>query len=103
MVSARPTSSARLLLPGLGILGIGVLVALATDMALVVLSPAKLAFVLGGFALLIPTIVVKDPQAYWLFLLVASIPFDINKWLSIGLVDSQALVEKYGEPIGAAG
>ena len=73
--------------------------ALATDLALDVLTPAKFAFMLGGFALLIPTMVVKDPQAYWLFLLVLSIPFDISKWLSIGWVDSQALIDTYGEPM----
>ena len=43
--------------------------------------------------------VVKDPQAYWLFLLVVSIPFDITKWLSIGWVDSQALIDMYGMPM----
>ncbi len=75
--------------------------ALATDLALAVLTPAKFAFMLGGFALLIPTMVVKDPQAYWLFLLVLSIPFDISKWLSIGWVDSQALIDTYGEPMSA--
>jgi hypothetical protein len=98
MVSARPTSSARLLVPGLSIVGIGVLVALATDMAVVVLSPAKLAFILGGFALLIPTMVMEDPKAYWLFLLVLSIPFDISKYLSASLVDSLVLVAEYGQP-----
>ena len=86
-MNARLKSPARLLLPGLGIVGIGVLVALATDMAMVTLSPAKLAFILGGFALLIPTMIIEDPRAYWLFLLVLSIPFDISKYLSAWLVD----------------
>jgi hypothetical protein len=75
------------------------LVAVATNMALPALSLAKLAFVLGGFALLIPTMVVAQPQAYWLFFLVLSLPFDITKWLSTSMVDSQALVETYGAPI----
>jgi hypothetical protein len=77
------------------------LIALATNMALTALSPAKLALALGGFALLIPTMVVEDPQAYWLFLLVMSVPFDITKYLSIGMVDSQALVKTYGMPMSA--
>jgi O-Antigen ligase len=98
MVSMRPATSARLLLAGFGIVGIGVLVALATDVALTLLSPAKLAFVLGGFALLIPTMVVEDAKAYWLFLLVASIPFDISKWMSAWLVDPETLVDTYGMP-----
>jgi hypothetical protein len=98
MVSVQPAASARLLLAGFGIVGIGVLVALATDMAVTLLTPAKLAFILGGFALLIPTMVVKDAKAYWLFLLVLSIPFDISKWMSAWLVDPQTLVDTYGMP-----
>jgi O-Antigen ligase len=97
MVSVRPATSARLLHAGFGIVGIGVFVALATDVAVSVLTPAKLAFVLGGFALVIPTMVVEDPKAYWLFLLVLSIPFDIAKLLSGWLVDPQTLVDLYGE------
>src|SRR5271166_2136500 len=100
MASARSTSPASLLLPGLGIVGVGVLVALATDMAVETISPAKLAFILGGFALLIPTMVVKDPKAYWLFLLVLSIPFDITKWAS-DVQLSQSLVDMYGMPMGS--
>ena len=99
MESAEPATSTRLLFAALGIVGIAVSLALATDLALVQLTLPKLAFVLGGVALLIPTLVVKDSRAYWLFLLVLSIPFDITKWLSIGIVDSQALVDTYGEPM----
>ncbi len=94
----RSASSARLLLPGFGIVGIGVLAALAADVAVTVLTPVKLAFILGGVALLIPTMVVKDPTAYWLFLLVLTIPFDISKLLSLWLVDPQTLVDLYGQP-----
>jgi hypothetical protein len=96
MLSARPAGSHRLLLAGFGIVSVGVLLALATDAAVSVLTPAKLAFVLGGFALVIPTMVVEDPKAYWLFLLVLSIPFDISKLLSGWLVDPQTLVDLYG-------
>jgi hypothetical protein len=97
-VSAQATSAR--LLAGFGIVGIGLLVALATDMALSALSPAKVAFVLGGFALLIPTMVLEDPKAYWLFLLVLSIPFDISKWLSDPEI-TQNLVDTFGIPYGA--
>ena len=45
------------------------------------LSTAKIAFLLGEFALLIAALVIKARKAYWLFLLVISIPFDIAKWL----------------------
>jgi O-Antigen ligase len=82
-----------------GIVGLAILVAVATNMALTVLSTAKLAFALGGFALLISTMMVKPPQAYWLFLLVLSIPFDITKWLSSSIVDSEALGKTYGAPM----
>src|SRR5262245_35610717 len=98
MLSAGPVASPRSLLAGFGIVGVGVLVALVTDVALTLLSPVTLAFVLGGFALLIPTMVVKDAKAYWLFLLVLSIPFDISKWLSAGLIDPHVLVKEYGQP-----
>ncbi len=97
MLSVRPTTS-RSLIAGIGIVGIGVLVALATDVALTLLTPAKFAFLLAGFALLIPTMALANPEPYWLFLLVLSIPFDITKWLSAGMVDSQALVDIYGMP-----
>jgi hypothetical protein len=97
MVSAaRPAAS--FLLATFGIVVIGVLAALATDVAVTVLTPVKLAFILGGVALLIPTTVVKDPTAYWLFLLVLSIPFDISKLLSTWLVDPHTLVDLYGQP-----
>jgi hypothetical protein len=97
MLSVRPAAS-RALSAAFGIVGIGVLLALATDLALTVLTPAKFAFVVGGFALLVPTIVLADPKPYWLFLLVFSVPFDISKILSSGMVDSEALVGLYGMP-----
>ena len=98
MTSARPANSARILFSGFGIVTIGILVALATDMALNQLTPVKVVFVLGGFALLIPTMVIKYPKAYWLFLLALSIPFDISKWVSAWLVEPQSLVDLYGQP-----
>src|SRR5204863_7034314 len=98
MMSVRPATSARFLFPGFGIVIIGILVALATDVALTALTPVKFAFILGGFAMLIPTMVLKNPKAYWLFLLVLSIPFDISKRMSAWLVDPQILVDTYGQP-----
>ena len=98
MLSVRPVSS-RSLIVASGIVGLALLVALTTDLALTLLTPAKFAFLLGGFALLIPTIVLPEPKAYWLFLLVLSIPFDITKWLSQEMFDSQALGKMYGVPM----
>lgn len=97
MLSVRSAISTSVI-TGFGIVGIGVLVALATDVALTHLTPAKFAFLLGAVALLIPTLVLTNPKPYWLFLLVLSIPFDITKWLSTEFVDSQALVDMYGMP-----
>jgi hypothetical protein len=97
-VNVQGASAARLPLAGFGIVCLGTLVALATDLAVVQLSLVKLAFILGGIALFIPTMVLKDPKAYWLFLLVLSIPFDVSKWLSEGLVAPETLVATYGVP-----
>ncbi len=91
--SARSASLAS----GLAIAGLGILVALISDLAMSSMTLPKLVFVLGGFAMLIPTIVVKDPQAYWLFLLVFTFPFDITKWLSSSEA-SQQIVDAYGMP-----
>ena len=95
-MSVQSAPSANLI-GGFGIVGLGVLVALTTDLAMTSLTLPKLAFLLGGFALLIPTIMVEDPQAYWLFLLVFSFPFDISKWLSSPEASEQ-LVDTYGMP-----
>lgn len=97
-MNLRP-ASASLQLPAFSIVVIGILLAVATNLAVAALTPVKLAFVLGGLALLIPTIVMKNPKAYWLFLLVFSIPFDISKWFSAWLVDPSTLVDLYGQPI----
>jgi len=87
-----------LLFVGFGIVGVGVLVALATDLGLTLLTPAKFGLAVGGFALLIPTMVMEDPKAYWLFLLVLSIPFDISKWMTAWVVSPHTLVDAYGVP-----
>jgi hypothetical protein len=97
-VSIRSATSSGSLLAGPGIIGIAVLLALMVNVAATQLSPVKLTFILGGFALLIPTMVLKDPKAYWLFLLVFSIPFDISKLLSAWLVEPSTLVGTYGQP-----
>jgi O-Antigen ligase len=94
LMSVGPATSPRALFSIFGIFTLGVLAALATDVVLSQLTPVKVAFILGGFALLIPTVVMKHPKAYWLFLLVVSIPFDISKWLST----SSPLIDLYGQP-----
>jgi len=98
LMSVGPATSPRALFSIFGVVTLGVLMALATDVVLSQLPPVKVAFILGGFALLIPTVVMKHPKAYWLFLLVVSIPFDISKWLSTWLVDPPSLIDLYGQP-----
>ena len=98
MMSTWPTNSPRILFSIFGIVTLGFLTALATDMALSQLTPVKVLVLPLGIALLIPTVVMKHPKAYWLFLLALSIPFDISKWLSGWPVDSQSLVDLYGVP-----
>ncbi len=69
-----------------------------TIIALEAISLIKLSFIIGGLTLLIPTMLVEDPQPYWLFLLAFSIPFDISKMLTSGIVDPQDLVDQFGMP-----
>src|SRR5204862_7446029 len=97
IVSGHSGASSRVLPGAFGILGLGFLVALVTAVA-VTASPAKFALLLVIFALAIPPMMLKDCKAYWLFLLVFSIPFDISKLLSAWLVDPQNLVDLYGQP-----
>jgi hypothetical protein len=98
MISAGQANSVRFPFAALAVVALGVLIALGINLALAGLTLAKCAFILGGFALLIPTLALKDPKTFWLFLLVLSMPFDISKWLTSGIVDPQSLVDKYGEP-----
>jgi O-antigen ligase len=73
------------------------LVALVTVLALTLVRPVLLAFAFGGIVLLIPTFVVRDPRAYWLFLLVLSIPFEISKRATTWLVEPWVLEEEFGQ------
>jgi hypothetical protein len=87
------------LIAAVGVICLALIVGLAANVATAALSPVKVAFLFCGFALLIPTMVLKDPKAYWLFLLVLSIPFDISKWLSDDELTAR-LVHMYGSPAG---
>ena len=98
---SAPSELSAKLRAGCGVIVLGILLALATAVAVNELTLAKFVFMLGGFALIVPTLALKNPQAYWLFLLVMSLPFDITKSLSIGFFDSHALVKAYGEPMSA--
>lgn len=83
---------------GLAIVGIGVMAGIATLFCVTYLRPVVLFFALGGLILILPTFVMRDPKAYWLFLLVVSIPFDISKRATAWLVQPVDLYREYGMP-----
>jgi hypothetical protein len=83
---------------GFTIVAVGLLVALVTVLSLALVRPVLLGFALGALVLLIPPLVMRDPKAYWLFLLVLSIPFDISKRATTWLVQPWDLYRDYGMP-----
>jgi hypothetical protein len=100
MMVIQPASPARSLATGSAIVTLGVLVALVTVLALTLVRPALVVLAFGGLVILIPTFILKDARAYWLFLLVVSIPFDISKRTTTWLVDPWMLLREYGPPAG---
>ena len=90
--------AARPLTAGVAIVVIGVAVAGAAVLGLSLLRPVALAFAFGGLVLAIPTFLVRDPKAYWLFLLVLTIPFEVSKHLTSWIVEPPDLVQDFGLP-----
>src|SRR5216683_1269263 len=90
----------RRLSSGYAIIVIGALVAIVTVLVLglSLLRPVLLAFAFGGLVLLIPPLVMRDPRAYWLFLLVLSMPFDVSKRTTTWLVQPFDLYREFGMP-----
>ncbi len=97
-MGALPAIPARLPIGSFRVVSIGVLVGLASVVAVSLVNPPKLAFALGGLALLIATMAMKDAKVLWLFLLVLSIPFDISKWMTAWVVSPYTLARTYGMP-----
>lgn len=97
-MTMRVGDTARPLATGLAIVGIGVLAGIVTLLCVTHLRPVLLLFALGGLILLFPTFVMRDPRAYWLFLLVVSVPFDISKRATTWLVQPTDLYREYGMP-----
>lgn len=83
---------------GFGIIAIGLLVGIISALGMAFVRPAVVIVIVGGFVLLLPTFFLRDPRSYWLFLLVASIPFDIYKSLSRWIVAPELLIDLYGPP-----
>ena len=76
----------------------GILIAIAVTLCVTLLRPAYLLLTAVGGVLLVPTLMVKDPRAYWLFLLVLSIPLEISKHLTSWIEYPPDLVREYGLP-----
>jgi hypothetical protein len=93
------SNSAKPLLGWLTIVALGALTGLLTAVALTLVRPVLFAFALGGLIVFIPTLLVREKRAYWLFLLVLSIPIDISKRMTAGLVDPFLVLHTIGPPI----
>jgi O-antigen ligase len=91
-------SAKRPLAGGLGIVVLGALIGLVAVVAVAALKPVFLIFAFGGLVLLLPALVMRDPRAYGLLLLVLSFPFDIAKRTTSWIADPTALLGDYGLP-----
>ena len=78
-MSMQAINPARSWPAGFGLIVIGIVVGILVVVALTLVRPVVFAFGLGGLLLLTPTLLMREPKAYWLFLLVSTIPFDIGK------------------------
>jgi hypothetical protein len=81
-----------------GIIALGMLVGLAVVVSTTLLRPVVLAFAVTGIVLSIPTLVVRDPKAYWLFLLGLSLPIEIGKRMTAWIADPFMLLKEFGPP-----
>jgi O-antigen ligase len=89
---------ARPLAGGLAVVAIGVLVGLVTVTALTLVRPVLLILGLCALVLLILTFVVPDRRAYWVFLLILSMIFDVGKRLTTWIVEPSVVLKEYGPP-----
>ncbi len=74
------------------------MVALVTFAALSALRPMLVIFLFGGAAVFLPTLILKDPKLYWLFLFALSLLFDISKRLTSWMAKPWILFQEYGMP-----
>ena len=90
-----PGERPQLVLPivvGLASAGLAALMLAAFD------EKKWLILTLAGLAVLVPAIILKDSQPYWLALFICSLPFEISKNLFKGSVDSQWVFDNLGMP-----
>ena len=88
----------RPLAAGFAIVAIGILVGMVTMLGLTYVRPVMFALAFSGLVLLIPTVMVRDPKAYWLFLFVLSFLFNVGKRTTTWLADPLVLFHDFGFP-----
>jgi hypothetical protein len=92
------SAGAKLLWASAGAAAVGILVGIVTIIALTFVRPVLVAFAVGSLVIVLPSFIVRDQRAYWLFLFVVSIPFDISKRTTTWLVQPWELYHEYGMP-----
>jgi hypothetical protein len=77
---------------------IGLSAAAGTVLALTLFRPVLFVLALGGLVLLILALVIPDRKAYWMFLLVLSMLFDVGKRLTTWVVEPWEVMQVSGPP-----
>ena len=81
---------------GFRIVALGLLVAAVTVVALAHLRPIYLAIAFGGIIIALPTLVIREQKAYWLFMFVLSMSVDVRKRTTEWLVNPLDLLDLAG-------
>ena len=97
-MAAHASYQTRPLAAALAIVSVALLTAAAAVPAVALLRPTYLLAGVIGVAVFVPSVIVKDARAYWLFLLVLSLALDIRKHASSWLVSPPDLVSEFGLP-----
>jgi hypothetical protein len=97
-MTSSAASTRTLLSSGLGIVVIGLLIAIVAVSSVTLVRPTVLAIAFGGLVIVLPTFLTKNPKLYWLFLLVVTIPFDIHKSVTRWIIEPEQLIELFGPP-----
>jgi hypothetical protein len=76
----------------------GISIGVAAALSIGIVRPVMLAFVFGGFVLLLPAMIVREPITYWQFLFVLSFLVGVSKRLTSWLVAAPDLYYEFGIP-----
>jgi hypothetical protein len=79
-------------------IAIGILMGAGIALGLDIAGPLKLGFAIIGIGLFVPALIIRDPKAYGLFLLVLSVPLVFSIRLTKWLVDPGLLYTQFGLP-----